>query len=44
MILSDSPHKGTATLEGIIEEYSTLDMNDEYKEEFYYLVRMMAKR
>lgn len=44
MILSDSPHKGTATLEGIIEEYSALDMNDEYKEEFYYLVRMMAKR
>lgn len=44
MILSDSPHKGTATLEGIIEEYSTLDIDDEYKEEFYYLVRMMAKR
>lgn len=44
MILSDSPHKGTATLEGIIEEYSTLDIHDEYKEEFYYLVRMMAKR
>ena len=44
MILSDSPHKGTATLESIIEEYSTLDIDDEYKEEFYYLVRMMAKR
>lgn len=44
MILSDSPHKGTATLEGIMEEYSTLDIDDEYKEEFYYLVRMMAKR
>lgn len=44
MILSDSPHKGTATLEGIMEEYSTLDIDDDYKEEFYYLVRMMAKR
>lgn len=44
MILSDSPHKGTATLEGIMEEYDTLDIDDEYKEEFYYLVRMMAKR
>lgn len=44
MILSDSPHKGTATLEGIIDEYSKLDIHDEYKEEFYYLVRMMAKR
>ncbi len=44
MILSDSPHKGTATLEGIMEDYSTLDIDDEYKEEFYYLVRMMAKR
>lgn len=44
MILSVSPHKGTATLEGIIDEYSKLDIHDEYKEEFYYLVRMMAKR
>lgn len=44
MILSDSPNKGDATLEGIMETYSTLDIDDEYKEEFYYLVRMMAKR
>lgn len=44
MILSDSPNKGDATLEGIMETYSTLDMDDEYKDEFYYLVKMMAKR
>lgn len=44
MILSDSPNKGDATLEGILETYSTLDIDDEYKEEFYYLVKMMAKR
>lgn len=44
MILSDSPNKGDATLEGIMETYSTLDIDDEYKEEFYYLVKMMAKR
>lgn len=44
MILSDSPNKGDATLEGIMDTYSTLDIDDEYKEEFYYLVRMMAKR
>lgn len=44
MILSDSPNKGDATLEGIMETYSTLDIDDEYKVEFYYLVRMMAKR
>ena len=44
MILSDSPNKGDATLEGILKTYSTLDIDDEYKEEFYYLVKMMAKR
>lgn len=44
MILSDSPNKGNATLEGIMETYSKLDIDDEYKEEFYYLVKMMAKR
>ena len=45
MILSDSPHKGNATLDGILETYDTLDVKgDEYKEEFRYLVRLMAKR
>lgn len=44
MILSDSPYKGTATLEGIMNTYSGLDTDDEYREEFYQLVRMMAKR
>lgn len=44
MILSDSPNKGDATLEGIMENYSMLNIDDEYKEEFYYLVKLMAKR
>lgn len=44
MILSDSPNRGDASLEEIMETYSTLDIEDEYKEEFYYLVKMMAKR
>ena len=44
MILSDSPYKGTATLDGIMDTYAGLETDDEYKEEFYQLVRMMAKR
>ncbi len=44
MILSDSPYKGTATLEGILETCSALELEDEYKKEFCQLVRMMAKR
>lgn len=44
MILSDSPYKGTATLEGILKTCSALDLEDEYKKEFCQLVRMMAKR
>lgn len=44
MILSDSPNKGDATLEGILNEYEMLDMDDEYKDEFYYMVKMLAKR
>ncbi len=44
MILSDSPYKGAATLDGIMDTYAGLETDDEYKEEFYQLVRMMAKR
>ncbi len=44
MILSDSPNKGDATLEGILDEYEMLDIDDEYKDEFYYMVKMLAKR
>ncbi len=44
MLLSDSPNKGTSTYEGIMDTYKTLDIDDEYKEEFYYLVKQMAKR
>lgn len=43
MILSDSPNKGTSDLDYIIETYQTLDTDDEYKDEFYYLVRRLAK-
>lgn len=44
MILSDSPNRGDATLEGILDEYEMLDIDDEYKDEFYYMVKMLAKR
>ena len=42
-ILSNSRHKGTATLESIMEDYKKLDAGgDEYKNEFYYLVRKLS--
>ena len=44
MILSDSDHKGTATLEDILDGYKQVEDKDEYKEEFNQLVRMVAKR
>lgn len=48
MILSDSPYKGTATLDGILEQYQEIkdhsEFWDEYKEEFFYLVKTMCKR
>ena len=43
MVLSGSEHKGTATLSGIMDTYKTLDTaGDEYKNEFYYLVRKLS--
>ncbi|MBQ6733339.1 MAG: VWA domain-containing protein [Lachnospiraceae bacterium] len=43
MVLSNSQHKGTATLDGILEAYKTIDTgDDEYKNEFYYLVRKLS--
>ena len=44
LILSDSDYKGDADYQYILDTYKTLDINDEYKDEFYYLVKQMAKR
>lgn len=44
MILSDSSNKADASFEHIMNTYKELDIHDEYKEEFYYLVKQMAKR
>ena len=43
MILSDSDNKGTSSFESILDAYKTLDVDDEYKNEFYYLVKQLAK-
>ncbi len=47
MILSGSSQKGTASLEGILDGYKAYAKHaktDEYREEFYHLVRMLAKQ
>ena len=44
MILSDSDNKGDSNYEYILDTYRTLDIDDEYKDEFYYLVKQIAKR
>ena len=48
MLLADSDYKGSASFEGIIEQYNALQDQsafwDEYKNEFYYLVKTMCKR
>ena len=44
LILSDSDYKGNADYQYILDTYKTLDINDEYKDEFYYLVKQMSKR
>lgn len=43
MILSDSDNKGTSNFATILDTYKTLDVDDEYKDEFYYLVKQLAK-
>lgn len=43
MILEDSDHKGNATLDGILKTLKGIDTTDEYKDEFRYLVRKLAK-
>lgn len=42
MLLSGSSHAGTASFEGILETCRTLDLDDDYKNEFFYLVRRVA--
>jgi len=44
MVLKDSPNKGTSSLENILATCKELDLKDEYRQEFYYLVRLLAKR
>jgi Ca-activated chloride channel family protein len=44
LILSDSNDKGTASLEDIMKEYKTLKNTDDYQDEFFYLVRTLARR
>ena len=41
MVLSDSPNRGTATLEDIQAQCDASDWNDPYRQEFAGLVRML---
>lgn len=43
MILRDDPNKGTSTLDGILEIAHDHMAEDEYRQEFYYLVRLLMK-
>ncbi|WP_022767456.1 vWA domain-containing protein [Butyrivibrio sp. NC2007] len=44
MLLSESDYSGTIEFKDIMKAYKELDYTDDYREEFYDLVRMMAKR
>ena len=44
MILKGSDNKGTSSLEDIMASYKKIESHDEYKDEFYQMVRMVAKR
>ena len=44
MLLSESDYSGTIEFADIMKAYKELDYTDDYREEFYDLVRMMAKR
>ena len=44
MLLSESDYSGTIEFSDIMKAYKELDYTDDYREEFYDLVRMMAKR
>ena len=43
MILRDDPNRGSASLEEILETGRTFKTDDEYKQEFFYLVRLLLK-
>ena len=43
MILRDDPNKGTSTLDGILEIAHDHMAEDEYRQEFYYMVRLLMK-
>ncbi len=43
MILCDDPNKGTSTLEGILETGKSCKTEDEYRQEFFYMVRLLLK-
>ena len=44
MIIKGSDNKGTSSLNDIMDNYKKLENRDEYKDEFYQMVRMVAKR
>ncbi len=44
MLLSDSDYAGDLTYKDILQSYRQIENTDEYKEEFYNLVRMVEKR
>jgi Ca-activated chloride channel family protein len=44
MLLSESDYSGTIEFKDIMKAYKELEYTDDYREEFYDLVRMMAKR
>lgn len=44
MLLSDSEYSGTLTYSDILKGFRMIEDTDEYKEEFYNLVRMVEKR
>lgn len=44
MLLSESEYKGTLTYRDIINGFKEIESTDDYKEEFYNLVRMVEKR
>ena len=44
MLLSESDYSGTISYKDILKAYKDIEYTDDYRDEFYDLVRMMAKR
>ena len=44
MLLSDSEYSGDITYADIMDDYKSLKYTDDYRDEFYNLVRMVEKR